>query len=416
MKKNPTWPGTKHPDFFGKDTAVAVRQDDEEEVAEYEALEEVLQEELEELCDAFVAEMDKSVEAEQEYMLQNDNDTSGHYFESFFEPWLQDNAADVLETADREDRIDDVLADLRTKGVSEESLQEFFLRTDLYTPEMREHTYRRQGVYSVAEDNYEQEREWSELSDKKYNPAAGALAEWLEKHYDDVEWNVYLHAEKYINRHGNFSIDVNRDETDFKYVRYSLSFSVVVEFDVDAVVDGLLQEFGDFEPEVEPEEEIEQDAFYTLPPQMGGFVVKKLSAKELPEESKQLGICVGKPQYGYTDAVKQGKIDIWSVRTPSGRSKFTIEAAKKDGEVTGIVQVKGKANRLPGFTPGERDPSNVKADEVKMLEKFFTDINIDPWTISDLEPGMRAVYGPKKNPPKMVPIPKRTFDMPWAPR
>lgn len=415
MKKNPTWPGTKHPDFFGKDTAVAVRQDDEQEVAEYEALEEALKEKLDELCDALKDEVEKGIQGEEQDIIDGNNpDLVGNYSEAYFEPWLQDHASDVLEAARKENRIGDLIEALEESGVSELSLEEFFLRMDLYSIEAESHSHYGRGIYSVSEDNYENEHDWSDML--HWSDAAKNLDEFCEKHYDDLEWSVYEYAYKRIDRRTYFSLQTDKDNTEFRRVSYSLSFSIVVNFDVDAVIEGLNTEFEGFGAEQEPEEEIEQDAFYTLPPQMGGFVVKKLSAKELPEESKQLGICVGKPQYGYTDAVKQGKIDIWSVRTPSGRSKFTIEAAKKDGEVTGIVQVKGKANRLPGFTPGERDPSNVKADEVKMLEKFFTDINIDPWTISDLKPGMQAVYGPKKNPPKMVPIPKRTFDMPWAPR
>lgn len=104
-----------------------------------------------------------------------------------------------------------------------------------------------------------------------------------------------------------------------------------------------------------------------------GFYVQDLLAEELPEEGKIQGICVGRPDMGYDKAVRKGEIKIFSLRRPSGKPLFTLEMElTKGGKVLRIEQIKGKANRLPGFDlgkVGENFP--IKRDEVQRLYEFI---------------------------------------------
>lgn len=130
-----------------------------------------------------------------------------------------------------------------------------------------------------------------------------------------------------------------------------------------------------------------------------GFYVTTLKPEELADEGKQQGICVGNPRYGYAEAVAAGHIQILSMRTPSHKTKFTLEVVKKPYK---IDQIKGKANRLPGFDPGQQHGSSeVKVDEVEKLVQLLTFMKIDPTTVKDLQPALlRLLEGkkPKENP------------------
>ena len=72
----------------------------------------------------------------------------------------------------------------------------------------------------------------------------------------------------------------------------------------------------------------------------------------------------------------------------------------EDGDVSRVVQVKGKANRLPGWDAGKTGMGKMKRGEVEMANEFLEHIgfiNIDE--IGDMRPGMRALKGLKENPP-----------------
>lgn len=134
----------------------------------------------------------------------------------------------------------------------------------------------------------------------------------------------------------------------------------------------------------------------------GAYIVDLLPG-ELKEEGDTQGICVGQPQYGYAQAVRHGKTKIFSLRTSSGRPKFTIEAdLKRDGSIGSVRQVKGKSNRLPGWDlHREGSGPNVKVEEVLKIVEFIKSLGLDPEAVSDLAPALRAMKAlppVKKNP------------------
>ena len=120
-----------------------------------------------------------------------------------------------------------------------------------------------------------------------------------------------------------------------------------------------------------------------------GMFVAALKPHQLRAESAAGGICVGNRKYHYYDALKAGRIRIYSIRTEVGKFKFTIEESVGN---TSIVQVKGKANRLPGFEPGKTELS--KADEVRLVTEFLLHLGYTPEEIeyvSDVRPGVLAL-------------------------
>lgn len=129
-----------------------------------------------------------------------------------------------------------------------------------------------------------------------------------------------------------------------------------------------------------------------------GFYVKDLVPDELAAEGKTMGMCVGRPDMGYGQALKDGEIRILSLRRPSGKPLFTIEARLGRSTaggiaIFGIQQIKGKANRLPGFDFGKDGSTitdNVKWDEIDKVMEFLVSwpgtSQVDLYKIHDLAP------------------------------
>jgi len=134
-----------------------------------------------------------------------------------------------------------------------------------------------------------------------------------------------------------------------------------------------------------------------------GFYVQDLVPSELPAEGKTMGMCVGQPSMGYGKAVRNGEIKILSLRRPSGKPLFTIEAGLSGaapphpghGKIDSIDQIKGKANRLPGFDLGKAGmpyANDMKRDEVERIFEFVemgTPVTVD--NVDDLRPSRNAV-------------------------
>jgi hypothetical protein len=145
-----------------------------------------------------------------------------------------------------------------------------------------------------------------------------------------------------------------------------------------------------------------------------GFYVQDLLPSELPAEGKTMGMCVGRADMGYGKAVREGTAKILSLRRPSGKPLFTIEAATDLGGrvfIESIDQIKGKANRKPGFDLGKdremvagygqhperhamtqlQAAMGIKRDEVERVLEYVLSIPIDPATVDDLQPAMAAI-------------------------
>jgi len=118
---------------------------------------------------------------------------------------------------------------------------------------------------------------------------------------------------------------------------------------------------------IEPEPVVDPDTIYrytgsnafTSGASSKGMYVVELKAfpgekyghvKHLVDESAALGHCIGAAQHKHPQALQDGKTRVFSIRTESGRPKFTIELSKDSGYVR---EIKGKSNRLPGFPGAE---------------------------------------------------------------
>lgn len=153
-----------------------------------------------------------------------------------------------------------------------------------------------------------------------------------------------------------------------------------------------------------------------------GMYVAELAVKHLKDESRELGHCIGNPQHGHPQLLSSGTTRVFSIRTESGRSKFSIEQFVKDekhpqhGAVKAgtVTEVKGKPNnRLPGFDPGSTDLT--KPDEVRLVVEFLMKyLGLSPSEIEathDIRGGVMAMQAmgqdPFSPPPKKAERPKR---------
>jgi hypothetical protein len=94
-------------------------------------------------------------------------------------------------------------------------------------------------------------------------------------------------------------------------------------------------------------------------------------------ESMDMGHCVGDANMGYMDGVRDGEIKIMSLRRPSGKPLFTIEAELQlggSGVIERFEQIKGKGNRVPGFDRGmQRAIYQSKAEAEPVIKAFKRD-------------------------------------------
>lgn len=137
-----------------------------------------------------------------------------------------------------------------------------------------------------------------------------------------------------------------------------------------------------------------------------GIYVVRLKPSQLGAEGAALGICVGRKDMPYCRRLKAGEIDLYSIRTESGKQKFTIEIDKVRDT---IAQVKGKANRVPGFASG--DTTNfAKPDEVRLATEFLLHLGFTPARIKsayDMNPGVTAMEEAGQDPFSPPQIKKR---------
>ena len=153
-----------------------------------------------------------------------------------------------------------------------------------------------------------------------------------------------------------------------------------------------------------------------------GLYVAELGHGDLRDESKELGHCIGNPDHGHPQLLKSGTTKVYSIRTESGRSKFSVEQFIKDGvhpqqgrtTAGTITEVKGKpSNRLPGFDPGSTDLT--KPDEVRLVVEFLVKhLGLTPSQVeatSDIRGGVKAMQAlgqdPFSPPPRKAERPKR---------
>jgi len=117
----------------------------------------------------------------------------------------------------------------------------------------------------------------------------------------------------------------------------------------------------------------------------------KLKPYQLRLEGTRMKHCVGDKGMGYIQAVKDGEVEIWSLRDSASKPRFTLEvdssfydnddpASKADA----IKQLKGAANRTPGHA--SRGDRSIKfPEEVIFWKKVFKDIGVDSERVDDFD-------------------------------
>jgi len=137
----------------------------------------------------------------------------------------------------------------------------------------------------------------------------------------------------------------------------------------------------------------------------------KLHAVDLRAEGTRMRHCVGDRSMGYLQGVIDGDVEIWSLRSPSGKPRFTLEvdpgfweAETPEGRADAIHQLKGKANRTPGHS-SKNDPSLRFPEEVVFWEHALRDLKVDPYLVADMDA--------LRSPQRLTGNPQRSFNRPY---
>ena len=157
----------------------------------------------------------------------------------------------------------------------------------------------------------------------------------------------------------------------------------------------------------------------------------KLHPSDLRVEGALMRHCVGDKGMGYIRALRDGEIELWSLRSRANKPRFTLEVdagfyAEADGsprtatgvpweELRGraIKQLKGKANRTPGYAD-VREGSLQLPDEVIFWDHALRQLGVDPQAVDDFRaaPGIydaRQALRPNGTGQRVG------FDMPYRP-
>lgn len=130
----------------------------------------------------------------------------------------------------------------------------------------------------------------------------------------------------------------------------------------------------------------------------------KLWPAQLAMEGVTMGHCVGKKDMGYIQAVKDGEIEIWSLRSRGNKPRFTLEVDEKfhsddmdpgtpeqvarwlrEKRGRAIKQLKGKGNRTPGFADSHQRGGVKFPDEVIFWENALAQLGVEPSQVRDFE-------------------------------
>lgn len=158
----------------------------------------------------------------------------------------------------------------------------------------------------------------------------------------------------------------------------------------------------------------------------------KLRPSDLRLEGTLMGHCVGDRGMGYVTAVKDGEIEIWSLRSRNNKPRFTLEvdpkfyAAEENAaprtpaaylRAVAIEQLKGKANRTPGYADVRKTGGVKFPEEVVFWTRALEALDVDPGSVEDFDAYGYDKYG--ETPPAMQANDGEIcvgFDLPYRPR
>jgi len=150
----------------------------------------------------------------------------------------------------------------------------------------------------------------------------------------------------------------------------------------------------------------------------------RLEARDLGREGRQMRHCVGDKGMGYIRALNNGEIEVWSLRSRDDKPRFTLQVdasffakgATPETRGKAIQQVKGKANRVPGYADAYGRSGNVKfPEEIVIWSWIFEQLMVDPLVVEDFK-------GYKALPSRATPLASNMtgqqcvgFDLPYRP-
>ncbi len=128
----------------------------------------------------------------------------------------------------------------------------------------------------------------------------------------------------------------------------------------------------------------------------------KLRPSDLRLEGTLMGHCVGSKGMGYVKAVKDGEIEIWSLRSRDNKPRFTLEIdagfykADDSGptmqtltpafyRARAIKQLKGKGNRGAGYADVRQSGGIKFPDEVIFWAHALQQLGVAPEQVDDFE-------------------------------
>lgn len=369
------------------------------------------------------------------YKWMTDNEDEDYIFDMVgtdgFENFLLENADHLLENAfgsrwRRESIIEEIVEAFKEDGYSEEDIYEALEKAlgdhDVYDRSLSDEysgTFYKDGR---TEDQIEVgSDEILEALDGMYPDEIQKAAEEIDRETDAV---FAPHSGRGLRRR------LSAEDIIEKSKRYGFTANVYVSYWVDwdpdwdrvraKAAEILEDEYESEEPETEEARAtrearearaLEDRKVYVF---KDGFYWLELVPGELKAEGEALGgsraICIGisGPQgYGYPEALKAGKARAFSLRTPAGKSKLALWADVKysrgvggEPEIVSISQVKGKANRLPGWDLHKAGESRFKEDEVKKTLEFILNyLEFNAYDVPDLKPAFRYMaQDPKLGP------------------
>lgn len=439
-KSNPVYK-EKHPDLFeSEDTPMSIPPESEDEVILVEELEEKIEELVEKITDTA-----KKWQQDQEEKFDEDRaeDEISNLFEAHFEPKIEHDDDYKEKVVEKIVNENDLVGDILNKAWGIFSKEQIFtIIEDLSNYEGHTGIADGTAVFEkyMEDENVIYDWELSDISD--FQDEVEELIEiykmvdeqGLADEVDPDEGSVV----RDIENGSNYTIG-GKDLDDLKIsIVVSYWFYVTLEeegmlIDLKSLVE---DEITDIEEELEEDEYVEdpeppdplqveklnelrslledidkalneivavreapaEQLIYTFPDQFENFEIIRLTNKDaLVQEGRALGHCVA----NYWGSVRSGRIAILSVRTPAGKRRFTIEATLDDTvpdtslipKIKHIDQIKGKANRQPGFSNAQQT-GKFKPFEVLMLSYWVQEVlGKDPWEVSDLRPGLSKLYG-----------------------
>jgi len=416
----------KHPDMFEADSPYPDNSGSYDE--DGEMLSEV-HEAVEELEEGLVDKLDELDKWESDRLVDEDqnSDDVSNYFEGIFENDLEENQGywldkiieiDNKEGGVGEDHVDSFVEDLEESGMTREDIEKEFMTPDIFEGQIIHETHygNSSWVYSTGgEHEYEFELE-NELPDG-YVDNSDTIEDIVRRlrllqtkdHFDQSIENVNGKTNGVTIDIGNF---FGEDENAGRFLPEGMKPShtltingrIPYTFYVTADEQELISKIKEYLEDKEVEEggnaeSIRKRREAKRLPSSGVVwhskdeafeVVRLTTEKELRAEGRALGHCVGTSSI-YFSQIKRRQIEIFSLRTTSGKPKFTIEADidREDGSISSIVQIKGKGNRLPGFAA--KMDGKFKPSEVLVLSEFLKWAGLNPKNVTDMEPGIAAL-------------------------